>query len=434
MEGADRQFRAIVVAHAVSSYGNYLNLIALSLFSFAVTGTAFGVGMLLALRLFSGFLAGLVAGVLLARASRRQMMIGTDMAQAAAMTVLALCTSNTPTWLLGCAAVVLGAGNTFFTVALRSAVPAMVGQESRARANGLLVTARSMATVLGFASAATVIGFGGFATAFAVNAATFVVSAVALLVLRPRTEGEDGYERAEEEGGQGFTTQPQAVRGSRPWRGIVGVPALLLGMILLRGVDALASSSHNVALPIVAHFTAPSEPALFMTRFWAAWAVGTIAAHLVLRRRQRSSAWGDRAFAVGTFAMSLSFVVAFTGLAAPALMLAAAAAGFADGWTEIVYTSRLQAAPDRQRSRLFGLSATAETAGFALGAVLAAAALEVLPALTVVGVFHGAAMCGALVLLLFAAGRPRRARLSSTSREEGDTHGTRTGTGALPGA
>ncbi|ORT55623.1 MFS transporter [Streptomyces sp. CB03238] len=424
--GVDRQFRALVCAYAVSGYGNYLNLIALSLFSYEVTGTAFGVGMLLALRLFSGFLAGLAAAALLARTSRRLVMIRTDVAQAVAMGVLALCTSRTPTWLLGCAVVVLGAGNTFFTVALRSAVPVMVGQECRARANGLLVTARSMATVLGFASAAPVIGFGGFATAFAVNAASFLVSAVALLVLRPRTDGEDVEE--------GVTTQPQTAPGSRPWQGMAGIPALLLAMILLRGLDALASSSHNVALPVVAHSTAPSDPALFMTRFWAAWAVGTITAHLVLKRRKRGSAWGERAFAVGTVAMSLSFVAAFTGLAAPALMLAAASAGFADGWTEIVYTSRLQAAPDRQRSRLFGLSATAETAGFALGAVLTAVALDLLPALTVVGAFHGAAVCGALVLLLFAAGRPGRARLSSTSGEEGDTHGTRTGAGSLPGA
>ncbi|WP_433544343.1 MFS transporter (plasmid) [Streptomyces sp. CA-294286] len=415
-------------AHAVSGYGNYLNLIALSLFSYEVTGTAYGVGMLLALRLFAGSLAGLAAGALLARTSRRLVMIGADAAQAVVMVVLALCASSTPTWLLGCAAVVLGAGNVLFTVGLRSAVPAMVGQESRTQANGLLVTARSIATVLGFASAAPVIAAGGFATAFALNAASFVVSAVALLVLRPRTDGDhmdDGHESAEHD--------PDA-RGARRWRGFAGLPALLLGMVLLRGVDALASSSHNVALPLVAHSTAPSEPALFMTRFWVAWALGTITAHFVLRRSRHGSTWGERAFAVGTFAMSLSFVAAFTGPAAPALMLAAAAAGFADGWTEIIYTSRLQAAPDRQRSRLFGLSATAETAGFAVGAVLAAAALEALPALTVVGAFHGAAMCGALVLLLFAGGRPFRARPPSASGEEGDTHGTRTGTGALPGA
>nr|WP_234335234.1 MULTISPECIES: MFS transporter [Streptomyces] len=415
----DWRFRAIVSAYALSGYGNYLNLIALSLFSYDVTGTAFGVGAVMALRLFSGFLAGLAAGALSARVTRRTMMISADVAQAAAMTVLALCVSRTPLWLLACAVVVLGAGNTFFTVALRSSIPVMVGQEARSRANGLLVTARSFATVLGFASAAPVIGLGGYTAAFAVNAASFVVSATALLVLRPRTDETDVGDSEEDAKPDGPRSDgPLLPRSRRVRRAMAGVPALLMGMILLRGVDALASSSHNVALPVVAHATAPSGPAVFMTQFWVAWAIGTLLAHQALKRRRDAAAWGERAFAVGTCLMSLSFVVAFAGLPTPALIVAAASAGFADGCTEIVYTSRLQAAPDRQRSRLFGWSATAEQSGFALGTVAAAAALEVLPAVSVVGAFHGAAMCGALALLVITIRRGTAATRSSTSKED----------------
>ncbi|MDX3227984.1 MFS transporter [Streptomyces sp. ME19-01-6] len=414
----DRRFRILVSAYAVSGYGNYLNLIALSLFAYEVTGTALGVGAAMALRLFSGFLAGLTAGALSGQVTRRTVMIWTDVAQGAAMTALVFTAPTTPLWLLAVAVVVLGAGNTLFTVALRSAVPVMVGQGARARANGLLVTARSLATVLGFASAAPVIGFGGYAAAFAVNAVSFLWSAAALLVLRPRTddEAEDVAERKGEPAAPasrgGVEAPVRAGRGLRLWRGAAGVPSLVLGMILLRGVDALASSSHNVALPVVARSAAPDEPALFMTQFWAAWAVGTALAHLVLRRRQSEAAWDERAFALGTCAMSLSFVAAFLGLPTVALVGAAVSAGFADGWTEIVYTSRLQAVPDRQRGRLFGLSATAEQSGFALGTVAAAPALQALPAPAVVGAFHGAAVCGALILLLFTVGRRGAARRS----------------------
>ncbi|MGY0064541.1 MFS transporter [Streptomyces sp. LZ34] len=438
----DRRFHVLVSAYAVSGYGNYLSLIALSLYTYEVTGTALGVGAAMALRLCSGFLAGLAAGALSDRVTRRTVMIWTDVAQGAAMTVLVLTAPATPLWLLAVAVVVLGAGNTFFTVALRSAVPVMVGQEARARANGLLVTARSLATVLGFASAAPVIGFGGYAAAFAVNAVSFLWSAATLLMLRPRTdnEGQEGQDAPADTASRGGVESPiRAGRRLRLWPGAVRVPSLVLGMILLRGIDALASSSHNVALPVVAHSAAPDEPALFMTRFWAAWAVGTVLAHLVLKRRQGEAAWDERAFALGTCAMSLSFVAAFLGLPAVALVGAAVSAGFADGWTEIVYTSRLQAAPDRQRGRLFGLSATAEQSGFALGTVAAAAALEALPAPAVVAAFHGVAVCGALVLLLFIAGRrgtARRSRRSTGQQEEEgeETHGTRTGASFLPGS
>ncbi|MDQ1024745.1 MFS family permease [Streptomyces umbrinus] len=399
MGGVDQRFRVLVAATAVSAYGNYLNLITLSLFSYEVTGTAFGVGAVMATRMASGFLAGLAAGALSAKVTRRTMMICVDVAQGSIMGVLALCASHTPLFLLLGAVVVLGAGNTLFTVALRSAVPLMVGQEARSLANGLLVTARSLATVLGFASAAPVVGFGGYALAFAMNGMSFAVSAAALLVLRPRTDSEaDGASAGSDS--RGSAGSLSLVR-----RGMAGLPVLLLGMIVLRGVDALASSSHNVALPLVAHASAPSEPAVFMTQFWAVWAVGTVLAHQMLKLRQSEAVRGERAFAVGTCAMSLSFVAAFTESPTWALMAAAVSAGFADGCTEIIYTSRLQAAPDRQRGLLFGLSATAEQFGFALGTVTAAAALEVLTALAVVGIFHGTAVCGALGLLLVSAHR-----------------------------
>ncbi|MFF8229761.1 MFS transporter [Streptomyces caelestis] len=451
MTGVEWRFRAVVVAHAVSAYGTYLNLIALSLFSYEVTGTALGVGIVMAVRLLSGVTAGLAAGALTARVTRRTVMVVTDLAQTLAMVVLALQASDTPLWVLLGAVVVLGAGNTFFNVALRSAVPVMVGQDSRARANGVLVTARSVATVLGFASAAPVIALGGFGVAFAVNAASFAVSAAAVLVLRPRTDDEPVGEPPQvlrEQGGTGSS----GARGKRLRLRVAGVAGALLGMIALRGLDALASASHNVALPLAAHAAEPSSPAVFMTRFWSAWAVGTLLAHQVLKRRSHGTSWGERAFAVGTCAMSLCFVAAFTGLPAPALMAAAVAAGFADGWTEIVYTSRLQAAPDRQRSRLFGLSATAEQSGFALGTMAAAAALEALPALAVVGVFHGAAVCGALALLLLTAGRrgrenhsptgedhsftgENRSQHSPAGEEKGeDAHGTSAGASQLPGS
>jgi MFS family permease len=431
LSGMHWRVRTLVAAYAVSAYGNYLNLIALSLFSYAVTGSGLGLGLLMALRLFAGFLAGLGAGALVGRLGRRVTMIGADLVQAVAMAVLALCAiRSVPVWLLAVVVVVLGAGNTFFTVALRSAVPAIVGHEARVRANGQLVMARSLATVAGFASAAPVIGLAGHSAAFGVNAVSFLVSAATLLLLRPRTEEDQSVPQS--------VAKPESASLRRV---LSAVPALLLGMVLLRGVDALASSSHNVALPIMAGVESPAEPAMFMTQFWAAWAVGTFLAHQLLKRRHTSWWEGRRgayAFAVGTCAMSLCFVLAFTGPAPLVLVVIAGLAGLADGFTEIVYTSRLQATPDRERSRVFGLSATAETSGFALGMVSAAAALEAWSALVVVGLFHGVAFCGALVFLLFSLATRRRPGGRPYERPSGyegaDTYGPRTESSPVPRA
>ncbi|MCT2582173.1 MFS transporter [Actinophytocola gossypii] len=390
MAGPPRNFRVLVVGYSCSAYGNYLNLVALSLFTLAVTGGPLGVGIVMALRLGAGFGTGLVAGWLVNRFDRRRLMIGTDLAQATAMVALAAGPANVG--LLVAAAVVLGAGNALFNVALRSSVPAMVGQDQRVGANGQLVTGRSIGTVLGFASAGVIVASGGFAAAFYLNAASFVVSAMALVVLRLPTRADDDS--------TGTATGTAPGRPERTLLALAG-PVVVL-MIAVRGADAFGSASHNMALPLYASRLDGAEPAVVMSQFWASWAVGTLLAHQVLRRWRHGEALGERAFGLGTCLMSVGFVLAFAVPAGPALIAVALLAGLADGWTEIVYTSRLQAAPDKQRGRLFGMSATAETAGFAVGMLSSSAVLEAAPEVTVVAIFHGVAFLAATALLAVA--------------------------------
>jgi MFS family permease len=380
-----------VFGYSCSAFGNYLNLVALSLYTLAVTGGPLGVGIVMSLRLGSGFVAGLFAGRVVNRFDRRRLMIGTDLAQALAMVVLAAGPKDTT--VLVAVAVVLGAGNTLFTVALRSSVPEMVGQDNRVRANGLLVTGRSIGTVLGFASAGFIVATGGFTSAFLVNGASFLVSAVMLALLRlPTRAREDTADTG---------TPAGRVRGSL----LALAGPVVVAMVVVRGGDAFGSASHNMAIPLYANQIDPANPAFVMSQFWASWAVGTLLAHQVVRRWARDRVLGERAFALGTCLMSASFVLVFVVPAGPALIAVALVAGLADGWTEIVYTSRLQALPDEQRGRLFGMSATAETSGFAAGMVTSSALLEVLPTLGVVAMFHGVALLGAVGLLAAAFAR-----------------------------
>ncbi|CAM5284711.1 MFS transporter [Streptomyces abikoensis] len=103
--------------------------------------------------------------------------------------------------------------------------------------------------------------------------------------------------------------------------------------------------------------------------------------------------------------MSAAFIVVFAGLPTVPTIAAALVAGMADGFTEIVYVSRLQAAPDAERGRLFGLSASAENTGFGLGMLVSAALLESFSPLQVVASFHGLAIALCVVLLAVLAGR-----------------------------
>ncbi|TDC31357.1 MFS transporter [Kribbella albertanoniae] len=386
-----RAFWLLLSGYTASSYGNYLNLVALGLFSYHWSQSTWVTGAVMAIRLGSGFLAGLISGRVLLRLPRRPLLVGLDLLQATAMVVLILAPSLVT---LVAVALVLGFGNTTFVVALRSAIPELVGADQRARANGRLVTGRSLASVFGFGTAALVIDLGGYDLAFGVNAASFLVSAIlqSFVTWPAQSSPEPAEGRVE------------PVQGRWPWQYL---PALIVGMIAVRGVDALASAGHNVALPIYATLTAPDNPAAVSAQFFTAWAIGSVSAHqLVSRFLKRLE---HRAFAAATCAMSVCFVLAFTGLPAAGLIAVAFLAGIADGVSEIGYLSTLQSRPEHQRTRVFGLSASVENSAFAGGMLLAGGLLDVLPVFPVVAGLHAVAVTGVLMFLLLSSGLfPRR--------------------------
>jgi len=379
-------FWLLVCGYAVSSYGNYLNLIALGLFSYHLTGSAWATGVVMAIRLGTGFVTGLTIGKVLDKTRRRPLLIGMDLVQAAAMVALVVVPSL-PVLLL--VAVILGAGNTTLVVALRSGVPDLVGPDERAKANGRLVTARSLATVLGFGSAGLIIDLGGYTAAFLLNGGSFLVSALALFFVAWPSPGPAAEPATAGGGGR------RAV-----WRML---PPLIAGMVVVRGLDALASAGHNVALPVFASITAPANPAGLMAQFMTAWAIGSLSAHQLVSRLVKTL--DHRLFAAATCVMSVSFVLAFTGLPAGWLIAVCLLAGIADGVTEIGYVSTLQTLPGQERIRLFGLSASVENFAFGGGMVVAGGLLTAWPVLGVVAGFHGIALVGVLLFLLLSVRR-----------------------------
>jgi MFS family permease len=405
-----RYFRFLVVGYTVSSYGSFLNLVALNLFAYHVTGSALGTGVLMALRLAASFACGLVAGGVVSRFNRKFVMVTADLTQAAALTALALLPGGArPSALYG-VAVLAGTCATLSGVALRSSVPEIVGQDRRVRANGLLVTGRSLAMVGGFASAGLVISVLGYQAAFLLDAATFVFSALNLARLPIATRGGEQPPTAAGEAPGLLTAQVAALRFLR-------LEPVLHTMIIIRGADGFGSASHNVAMPVYSSAVDPVHPAALMGQFWATWAIGNILAQQAVGRytRKRGRSVGERAFAVGVCLMSVSFILVFAGLPAGLGIVVAMVAGMADGFTEIAYTSRLQAVPDPARGYVFGFSATVENFGFGLGMVISAALLDHVAPLRVVGTLHGLAVVLALAFLvvLFRNGRGAAHRRSA---------------------
>ncbi|MFJ9502890.1 MFS transporter [Streptomyces anulatus] len=422
---SERRFRFLVAGYAVSSYGTFLNMVALNLFVYETTGRALAMGLFMAVRLASGFVAGLVVGGLLARFSAKSIMLWANVGQGAVMLVLILAPDGMLTGALMAVSVVIGACGTLFMVALRSSIPEMVGEDRRAWANSLSITGRSLAMVAGFASAGVVVSLVGYTAAFLVDMATFVACAVTVALLPiaggkgaagSAPEASEGSEGSESSGGSGAGKDASAAKSGRRWRpvaflALAAAPGMGL-MVALRGVDAFGSSSHNAALPIYSTSLDASNPAVFVSAFWCVWALGNIGAQQVIQRyaQRTGRSVGALGFGYGTVVMSAAFIAAFAGFPLAVTAVIALIAGAADGLTEVAYTSHLQTLPATLRGHAFGLSATFENLGFGVGMILVAAALDRFSPLAVVGWSHGAAIVVAVVFLLRVAGVRRTER------------------------
>ncbi|MFF2327914.1 MULTISPECIES: MFS transporter [unclassified Streptomyces] len=464
----ERRYRFLVAGYSLSSYGTFLNMVALNLFVYETTGRALAMGLFMAVRLGSGFLAGLASGGLLSRFTAKSLMLWTNVAQAAVMLLLVLAPEGLRTAALMAVSVVVGGCGTIFMVSLRSSIPEMVGDERRSWANSLSITGRSLAMVAGFASAGVVVSLVGYTAAFVVDMATFAVCSVTVALLPIAGGGGDGKKGAgpepeddsdgreqrpdgEQDGKQ--DGKPEGTQEGRPdgkpdrersgvpdgkrdgrsgagrWRmprtflASAAAPGLGL-MVVLRGVDAFGSSSHNAALPVYSAGLDTSHPAVFVSAFWCLWALGNVVAQQLIQRyiNRTGRSVGAAGFGYGTCVMSGAFILAFAGFPSAATAVIALVAGAADGLTEVSYTSHLQTLPAELRGHAFGLSATVENLGFGIGMILVAAALDSLSPLTVVAWSHGVPIVLAAVFLIRVSG-PRRRRPPSAAHPGGERGG-----------
>ncbi|WBQ08380.1 MFS transporter [Kribbella sp. CA-293567] len=398
-----RYFRGVVAGYAISHAGSFLSLVVLNLYVYQLTGSAVQLSIVMVTRLGASFVAGFFAGSLVARYDRKLLMISSQLVPAVALAGLVAAPPDAVLLIVYLITVVIGAGNTIFQVALRTSIPELVGPDRRVAANGSLVLARSVATVVGLSSAGIIVAWGGYTAAFGINAAAFTISALTLVVLplRTRTASQDAEAGA---------AKPGWVASVREAGVLLRLTPVLLGLLIVRESDALGSASHNVALPVYATQLSPDNAAEFVGWFWAAWALGMAAAHQLTTRLLRGTELGERAFVISIFPMSAFFVAVFLGLPLPLTLACALFAGVADGFNDIAYNSRLQAAPDPQRGYLFGFSAMAETSGLGLGMLASGVLLAVSPVAVVVGAFHGLPVLMALLYGLYLFRRARRSR------------------------
>ncbi len=290
-----RDFALLWSGQSISLVGDGVFMVALALETLHVDDHPAALSFVLAARLVPTVLLLLVGGVIVDRIPRRVAMLASDVTRGLAVAGIALLVAlgDIEVWQLVVMSVIFGAADALFYPASTAVVPEILPAELLVQGSALNSTSHTAAQVLiGPAIGGVVVASLGFDWAFALDAASFAVSAGCLLAMarlpRPVATGRSALADARD--GLRYCR-------SQPW---------LWSTILAGGVANFASYSPlAVLIPLLVN-TVLHQGAVALGLVFAAGGVGGIIVSLLVVRlgapRRRISAmwigWGVASLAV----------------------------------------------------------------------------------------------------------------------------------------
>lgn len=178
---ANRAFRALWTARAVSFLGDALGLVALLLYTAKSTGEALAVAALLLVGDVAPALLGPLTGTVGDRSDLKRVMVACELVQGAAVVLIALTLPPLPILLVLVA--IRSVAAQVFQPASRAALPELVDDEDLEPANAALGVGTNGLEVLGPVLAAALLPLVDIRGVLLVDAATFLVSAAVLASL-----------------------------------------------------------------------------------------------------------------------------------------------------------------------------------------------------------------------------------------------------------
>jgi MFS family permease len=388
-----REFRALWIAEAQSAAGDQLARVALSLLVFERTSSS----ALTALTYALTFLPALVGGALLSgvadRYPRRTVMIVCDLLRAGLVGLMAL--PQLPLWALGgflILAVLIGSP---FTAAENALIPDIVAGDRFVVSSGLRTITNQIAQLAGFAVGGITVAAIGSRSALALDAATFVVSAVLIRfgVHRRRRPAEGEHE--------GYLATIAA-----GLRMVAADPALrnLLGLCWLAGIYIVPEA---LAAPYAALIHGgPVAVGLLMAAAPAGSAVGTYLFVRFVSPDARSRWIGPLAVLTG-----IPFILCAMRPSLTISLALWAIAGMAMAYQVQVMSSFVLAVPPQRRGQAIGIGASGLLAVQGVGSLLGGVVANSSSASVAIGLAGGFEVCVAILLMtirLRLGARPAR--------------------------
>ncbi|RKT55895.1 MFS transporter [Saccharothrix australiensis] len=171
------EFRVLWAAAALSTVGDQLARVALSVLVFQRTGSAAWTALTYALTMLPALVSGVLLTGLADRYPRRAVMVAADLLRAALLAVMAV--PGVPLPLLAALLVAAQLAEPPFAAAQGALLPTVLGDRYEAGQSVHLITHQA-GLLLGFAGGGLVVAWLGTSGALAVDAATFAASALLL--------------------------------------------------------------------------------------------------------------------------------------------------------------------------------------------------------------------------------------------------------------
>ncbi len=271
----ERAFYAIMAGQLVSTIGSSMTRFGLGIWVLQETGNTAVYSVLLFFAVLPLGLGSLVAGPLVDRWNRRNVLIVSNVAASLSTLVVALLffADSLALWQLYMALTVNGIANAFILPALDASIPLLVDKEQLGRAAGLTQMIQAFEVILGPALAGLVIGGIGLGAIFIVDFVTFGASIIALLLVDIPQPTAQSDEATQQSLWQSFAFGVRYIRERPSFLYLMGF--VTLTMFLMPGIGyalvtplVLSIASEQAAGLVVSSFGLGSLVAGILLTMW----------------------------------------------------------------------------------------------------------------------------------------------------------------------
>lgn len=276
-----RDFRIFYIGYVTSVLGSAMSPVAIAFAVLDHGGSATDLGFVLAAGVTPQLAFMVVGGVIADRLGRRPVMLAADTVRFLAQSTLAimLFVSSPPLALFVALNGLLGTGEAFFTPSLTTLTVDIAPADLLSDANALFSLAQSCAKIAGPALAGILVAVTSPAVVIAVDAATYAVSVVTLVLIRPPASDREPQSPLRDigEGWREFRSRPWLLITTLQYslvNLITWAPYLLLGPVLAKaylggakawGAIATANAVGSIVAGALAVGRRPRRPLLVAT-------------------------------------------------------------------------------------------------------------------------------------------------------------------------